>query len=80
MDLINAPMTTEMSDRVVRELVKEKARYRAVSEDEHVLLFERIEKEAIASPPTTVGLGWLKNVLPLSPDPRRSPRSGHWRT
>lgn len=60
-----ATVSEGMVRAVIRRLAVELKSHRVVVDDPSVVLLERIEKRTIPVPPTTVGLGWLRNVRRL---------------
>ena len=47
---------------IVRDLVTEKKSHRLVLKESGVVLLERVEKQALYIPPSTVGFGWVQNI------------------
>lgn len=52
-------ITQKMAQNIVHSLVDEKKTHRIAVEEQGVILLERIQKQTIFVPPSTVGLGWL---------------------
>jgi hypothetical protein len=57
-----APITPTAVHRIENELVRRRRSHTVRVANEHVLILERMQKEQIDLPSTTVGLGWTKNV------------------
>lgn len=57
-----AMISEDSVDSIVRDLVAEKKSHRLVLREPGVVLLERVEKQALYIPSSTVGFGWIQNI------------------
>ena len=58
-----ATITRELAQSITKLLVEETRTHRVIEDDSAVTILERIQKNPIPNPPSTIGFGWKSNLF-----------------